>query len=556
MADEQVGKYKILSELGKGAMGVVYKAEDPEIGRIVAVKTLRSVYLGSDAAGQEALQRFKQEARSAGRLKHPNIVTIFETGRTDSGSPFMAMEYVEGQSLETRLSSGDPMEPLEVMHILAQVGSAIDYAHSHGIIHRDIKPSNVIISDDAKPHLLDFGVAKISDTSLTPAGTVVGTPSYMSPEQIRGETLDGATDRFAFAVLAYEMLTGARPFPGHDFMTVVSNIIHSEPIPFSQLRHKVRPEFEPILNKAMSKDKTVRFPSCLDFVRALGAPFGVVVDHNGVAGYRPGDKLNAPAVVNAATTPVEATVMGAPSVSPPPVAPADDSSRQPKESPAPASSDTGVREGSGRGVVIGLMFVMLALFGVAGWLIVQGGEQSSEEIVEYVPGETTTTTDPVPTVTVPTAPTEPTCLIATGCTAPGEEPTPVVKLEETPSIIQKLSNTSLSEAELIQVIAGSGDEPYELITPVLLGLVKHPSYKVRIAVLKVFTASEKFRTREVFKTIVECLDDPEFLVRGFTVKFLASLKNDAAKRLLEAQLTKEKDPTVKKVIEDSLRSLP
>lgn len=550
MADEQVGKYKILSELGKGAMGVVYMAEDPEIGRIVAVKTLRSVYLGSDAAGQEALQRFKQEARSAGRLKHPNIVTIFETGRTESGSPFMAMEYVEGQSLESKLSSGEPMEPLEVIHILAQVGSAIDYAHSHNIIHRDIKPSNVIISSDFKPHLLDFGVAKISDTSLTPAGTVVGTPSYMSPEQIRGETLDGATDRFAFAVLAYEMLTGTRPFPGHDFMTVVSNIIHTEPIAFSQLRHKVRPEFEPILNKALSKDKTQRYPSCLEFVRVLGAPFGVVVDHNGVAGYRPGDALKAPELPTndpSASFSVDETMMGISSVTPPPqpvVSEKEVGSR-------PSSTGQEVKEGSGKGVVFGLMFVMLALFGSAAYMILQDNAADEVEYVaEEPPVETATTTTAITSTTT----AEPTCLVASGCSVPGEESTPVVQLEVPPSILKKLADASLSEPELIAVIAEAGTEPYEVITPVLLGLVKHPSYKVRIAVLKVFTASEKFRTREVFKTIVECLDDQEFLVRGFTVKFLASLNNDAAKRLLQSQLTKEKDPTVRKVIEDTLRS--
>ncbi|HQH26518.1 MAG TPA: serine/threonine-protein kinase, partial [Oligoflexia bacterium] len=172
-----IGKYEIVSTLGRGSMGVVYKGRDPEIGRLVAIKTLKSMFMGNDPAGNEALQRFRQEARSAGRLHHPNIVTIFEAGRTDNGSPYIAMEYIEGTSLEARIAEQGPLDPLAALHYLAQIASAIDYAHMQNVIHRDIKPSNVLIDGAQRSHLLDFGVAKMSDTSLTPAGTVVGTPS-------------------------------------------------------------------------------------------------------------------------------------------------------------------------------------------------------------------------------------------------------------------------------------------------------------------------------------------------------------------------------------------
>lgn len=265
-------------------MGVVYKAKDPEIGRLVAIKTLRSVFLGDDAAGNEALKRFRQESRSAGRLRHPNIVTIFEAGRTENGSPYIVMEFIEGQSLEQMIALRAPIAPPEALHYLAQTASAIDYAHSQSVIHRDIKPSNVIVDGDSRPHLLDFGVAKLSDTSLTPAGTVVGTPSYMSPEQIRGETLDGATDLFALGVMAFELFTGHRPFPGKDFTTVVHNIIHNEPLTFEDVGIELPNELAQVLRKGLAKAKAERYSSALEFVDSMASVFGIVVDGAGIVG--------------------------------------------------------------------------------------------------------------------------------------------------------------------------------------------------------------------------------------------------------------------------------
>jgi serine/threonine protein kinase len=290
--DQFIDKYEIIATLGRGSMGVVYKAKDPEIGRVVAIKTLRAVFLGQDAAGEEALQRFRQEARSAGRLRHPNIVTIFDTGRTANGSPYIVMEFIEGYSLETIIMERAPLDPLECLHYLGQIASAVDYAHSQVVIHRDIKPSNVIVSAEGRPHLLDFGVAKLSDTSLTPAGTVVGTPSYMSPEQIRGERLDGATDRFALAVMAFEMFTGVRPFPGSDFTTVVGNIIHKPPVPFAEMGVNFPAGLEQVFHRGLAKEREKRFPSAQDFADAIAAAFHVAVDAMGVPGFRPGTKLS------------------------------------------------------------------------------------------------------------------------------------------------------------------------------------------------------------------------------------------------------------------------
>ncbi len=286
---QYIGKYEVIATLGRGSMGVVYKARDPEIGRIVAIKTLRSIFMGDDAEGSEALKRFRQESRSAGRLHHPNIVTIFEAGRTDTGSPYIVMEYVDGPSLESINGQRAPLDPLEVLHYLAQVAAAIDYAHRQNVIHRDIKPSNIIVDPFFRPQLLDFGVAKLSDTSLTPAGTVVGTPSYMSPEQIRGETLDGATDRFAFAVVAFELFTGVRPFPGQDFSTVVCNIINKEPLSLAQANASHLPsQVEGILVRGLAKGRKDRYLTALELVDALAKAFGATIDGMGlVGGYNP-----------------------------------------------------------------------------------------------------------------------------------------------------------------------------------------------------------------------------------------------------------------------------
>ena len=292
MSVEHIGKYEVQEAIGKGSMGVVYAATDPEIGRKVAIKTLRSMYMGDDPAGEEALKRFQQESRSAGMLRHPNIVMIFEAGKTEDGSPYIVMEYIEGKSLEGVIKETEGIDPLEGIHYLAQIASAIDYAHTHSIIHRDIKPSNILIDDHGNPRLLDFGVAKLSDTSLTPAGTVVGTPSYMAPEQIRGEKLDGSTDIFALAVVTFEALVGTRPFPGKDFTTVVGNIIHKEPLTFESLDCDLPAELEKVLARGLSKDRKERPETALDFISQLADVFKLEVDSRGVRGFRPGMLLS------------------------------------------------------------------------------------------------------------------------------------------------------------------------------------------------------------------------------------------------------------------------
>jgi len=602
MSEEQIGKYKILKELGKGSMGVVYLAEDPEIGRQVAIKTLRSIYLGEDAAGQEALQRFRQESRSAGRLKHANIITIFEAGRSQLGSPFIVMEFIDGESLEESLASSKKFEALEALHLLAQTASAIDYAHTFEIIHRDIKPSNVILDSARKPYLLDFGVAKLNDTSLTPAGTVVGTPSYMAPEQIRGEGLTSATDRFAFAVLAYEMLTGVRPFPGSDFMSVASNIIHADPIKFSDGGIDLDPKFEVVLRKGLSKAQAERYPSCLEFVRELGKQFDIPINQSGVLGFRLGmtlqDLYPAPTKSSAPTgsqkvadSDVAATMMGQiPSEIKKPAKLVQEPKVAEKKAEKKIETNQqaqGLKEGGGKGVAIvaGALFFLFVAGGV--YYLLQN-ENNSAESVESAKSISNLVEKTEPTVELTnTAISEatPGCGLGVACSVTSEgvtsvgpsilaqealtPPTEAVTLKsinpevplipefaatnENSGLLNKLLSPDISSEKLIELIPTVGKLSYEESGPVLLKLVAHPEYRVRIAVLKVFTSADQYRTREVFRTIVDRLDDKEFLVRGFSAKFLASLKNEAAKKILSDRLVIEKDPTVRKVIESALR---
>ena len=266
---EQIGKYEILSTLGRGAMGLVYKARDPEIGRLVAVKTLRELLNVEKHEEARALERFRQEARSAGRLQHPNIVTIYEAGKGDDGTPFIVMEYIDGVNLALMLRDQGRFSPEQVLEFLIPLANAIDYAHSQNVFHRDIKPSNVIIEGESRALLLDFGVARASDTALTPVGDVVGTPGYMSPEHIRGEGSRRSSDLFAFSVMTYELLTGKLPFPGKDFVTIVSNIIHKPPLSFQELEIRLPLSLQNVLLRALSKKSEDRFSSARDFVDNL-----------------------------------------------------------------------------------------------------------------------------------------------------------------------------------------------------------------------------------------------------------------------------------------------
>jgi serine/threonine protein kinase len=267
MKVETLGRYRILGELGRGGCGIVYRALDPSIGRVVAIKTILPK---SDlSSGQETRERFRREARSAGNLSHPNIVTVHDF--SDTGDPmFIAMEFVEGRTLAEKMSSG-PLDLDFIRDVLRSAADALDYAHSHMIVHRDVKPANFLITTGGRLKITDFGIAKMLDSEegLTSTGMLVGTAQYMSPEQVSEGQVTGRSDQFSLGVIAYEMLTGVKPFRGNSWASIIHAIIMAEPPLVQQHRAALGQGVDTVLRKALAKDPAGRFASCTQFFEAL-----------------------------------------------------------------------------------------------------------------------------------------------------------------------------------------------------------------------------------------------------------------------------------------------
>ncbi len=263
---ERIGKYRIDGVLGTGAMGVVYKAYDANIARTVALKTIRRELLDG-LQESELVARFKNEAQASGRLVHPNIVAVYDFGEVEDAT-YIAMEYVDGTPLSAFLAKETAMDPAASVNCIGQLLRALDYAHARGVVHRDIKPANVLVTADAQVKITDFGIAKIESSTLTQVGAVIGTPSYMSPEQFKGEMVDGRSDLFAVGIVLYQMLTGSRPFTGAA-SAVMHQILNEDPVPPSVRKPGLHPAFDAVLGKAMSKRMEDRFPNALAFLAAL-----------------------------------------------------------------------------------------------------------------------------------------------------------------------------------------------------------------------------------------------------------------------------------------------
>jgi serine/threonine-protein kinase len=251
-------------------MGVVYLARDPVIGRRVALKTLTIPEDAEEA--EEFRQRFLREAQAAGLLNHPGIVTVFDAGvDDDTGLSFIAMEYIEGRSLREFLRTGHGFAYSEVARIAAALAAALDYAHTKGVVHRDIKPANILFTPQGMVKITDFGVARLESSNLTATGQFIGTPNYMSPEQVAGGVVDGRSDLFSLGVVLFELLTGQRPFPGHTLTEVAYKIVHEPPRIPSQVRPGLPPAFNPIVLKLLEKDPDRRYSRGADVARALEA---------------------------------------------------------------------------------------------------------------------------------------------------------------------------------------------------------------------------------------------------------------------------------------------
>ncbi len=267
METRTLGRYEILAELGKGTMGVVYRANDPLLSRTVAIKTVNMSTDPEEMAEYEA--RFNQEAKAAGGLNHPNIVTIHDIGRSGNLA-YMAMEFLEGSELRALMKPGEPVAPARAVEIAAQVAEGLAYAHQHGVVHRDVKPANIMILDSGIAKITDFGIARMRSSEVkTQTGIVLGSPRYMSPEQVAGKRAEPRSDIFSLGVILYEMLTGKPAFTGDDVTSVMFQILNVVPPPPSSVNPEVPAVLDFIVAKALAKPAEDRYQDAGELARDL-----------------------------------------------------------------------------------------------------------------------------------------------------------------------------------------------------------------------------------------------------------------------------------------------
>jgi eukaryotic-like serine/threonine-protein kinase len=269
-----IGRYEIVAELGRGAMGSVFKARDPAVGRIVALKTVHAAALAGEYSS-EYRTRFYREARASGVLAHPGIVPVFDVGEHED-APFLVMEFVDGRTLDDAVKKGQRFPLDRVCEIGEQIADALAYAHRQGVIHRDIKPANILMTSrevygSERPRITDFGIAKLASSDITTSGQLLGTPSFMPPEQFTGQPVDGRADLYSLGVILYFLATGEQPFPGETMTAVSYKVVHTDPIPPSKLNPAVSPRLERTILKCLAKNPADRFQTCEELAEVLAS---------------------------------------------------------------------------------------------------------------------------------------------------------------------------------------------------------------------------------------------------------------------------------------------
>jgi serine/threonine protein kinase len=404
---DRIGRYKIVRELGRGAMGVVYHAIDPNIGRPVAIKTIQLGGPRKPDEQERLRERLFREARSAGMLSHPGIVTIYDVEQQGELA-YIAMEFVDGPTLDQLLSDAQPLAANRMFGILAQTAAALDYAHSKGIVHRDIKPANIMIAGDGTAKITDFGIAKITAAEqFTMTGSIVGTPHYMSPEQVQGQPVDGRSDQFSLAVIAFEMLTGEKPYTGEHLTTVVYKIVAEEPVAPHRINSTLSGPIENAMRKGLAKKPDARYRTCSEFIDALEKACA------STKGWKPmprGGSLNAPTMAEGAQ----------PAVTLPP-------GRRPVRSGGTATVERSQKRKSGFLPFLAAILMAAALLALIGW---QAGQPTAPHT-----SETTQPKQP-PVATAATGNTQAAGTQSTtqSTTAPGEsKPSPMPSGESAPA---------------------------------------------------------------------------------------------------------------------------
>ena len=266
----RLGRYELRRVLGKGAMGVVYEGFDPALGRRVAVKTILKSVAIDDETARSYSERFVREAKAVARLNHPNIVQVHDFGEENEVA-YLVMEFIQGRELRRFFTEDVMFEPAECVRIMGELLDALDFAHEAGVIHRDVKPANIMLDAQRRVKLTDFGVARVQDSDRSAAGTMVGTPAFMSPEQISGGKIDRRTDVFSAGTIFYQLLTGEQPFTGEGAWTVAKKIMQEDPPPPSSVIRTVPPVYDGIVSRAIAKNPAERYASAKDFAAALRA---------------------------------------------------------------------------------------------------------------------------------------------------------------------------------------------------------------------------------------------------------------------------------------------
>lgn len=264
---KRIGRYEVIGELGRGAMGVVYKARDPQIGRLVAIKSILGGVAG-DSATEDFKRRFFSEARAAGRLNHPGIMKVHDLIEDDAGRPCLVLEFFEGRTLD-KLQAESPPDLGTSLKILTQAAQALAFAHDNGVVHRDIKPGNIMVSPKGHTVIADFGIAKMEDVNLTATGTIMGTPAYMSPEQVQGLAVDHRSDIFSLGTVLYWLLTGVRPFAGSTFTSIAYNVVHTQPQRPTETHPQLPGDVEAVLDKCLAKSPMDRYATAHELAMAL-----------------------------------------------------------------------------------------------------------------------------------------------------------------------------------------------------------------------------------------------------------------------------------------------
>ncbi|MDE2564513.1 MAG: protein kinase, partial [Burkholderiales bacterium] len=362
----QLGRYRIVQVLGRGAMGVVYEGLDPRLGRAVAIKTILKGHLVDSTLADEYSARFEREAQAAARLNHPNIVTVFDFGEQDEVA-YLVMEFIRGRELAQAFAAGEPFTLAQALRITAELLDALAYAHAQGVVHRDIKPANVMLDAAGHVKLTDFGVARLAEAGQdrTAPGTMVGTPSYMSPEQILGLAVGSRADLFAVGIILYQFLTTQRPFVGAGPFAVQKQIVHDDPMPPTQHDPSLPPVLDGIVARALAKSPEDRYQTAGDFAAVLRE----VLASESIA---PTPTRPAAASKTAPLPDPEATVVDRPTAA---RQPATATLPTPAPDPAPARSRAPVpavaSSGPGRGVVLAAVGAIGAL-GLGAWFLLAG----------------------------------------------------------------------------------------------------------------------------------------------------------------------------------------